>query len=212
MKDNSFSVRHTLAKRRRSVAGGFQPFQVSGSLEARALPLSGTGKRLVGLILPPQHSAKPREARLQHFLCTGASQEAFLQSLQRIVKSLEVTSSSATAPQSSGRRASSFSSTPRSSWRSPPAPPASREASGGDLQLLQSTEISREARLQSLPDHLQGPKNRLQPLRSHLQELEAHLQELEASPKGVRTILGAARGTSGTAFHPLHETTFLGLR
>ena len=183
------------------------------------MTLPGTGKWRELRLHLPQHSAEPLEALHQHFQRTSASQEVLLQPLQRTVKSLEVTSSPATAPGSSGRRASSFSSTPRSSWRSPPAPPASREASGGDLQLLQSTEISREARLQSLHDHLLGPKNRLQPLRSHLQELEAHLQELEAhlqeleaSPKGVRTILGAARGTSGTAFHPLHETTFLGLR
>ena len=144
------------------------------------MTLPGTGKRQEARLHLPQHSAEPQEALHQHFQRTSASQEALLPSLQRTVKSLEVTSSSATAPGSSGRRASSFSSTPQSSWSSPPAPSVSREAPGGDLQPHQSTGMLREERLQSLHDHLLGQKNRLQPLHDHLQELEAHLQELRS--------------------------------
>ena len=152
------------------------------------MTLPGTGKRQEARLHLPQHSAEPQEALHQHFQRTSASQEALLPSLQRTVKSLEVTSSSATAPGSSGRRASSFSSTPQSSWSSPPAPSVSREAPGGDLQPHQSTGMLREERLQSLHDHLLGQKNRLQPLHDHLQELEAHLQELEATRRRVHRL------------------------
>lgn len=182
------------------------------------MTLPGIGKRLGALLPLPQHSTEAQEVRLQHFQGTAAFQEAFLQCLQGTAKPLEVTLRSATASQCSGRRSSSFSSTPRSSWSSPPAPSACHEASGDDLQLLQSTGMLLEVRLQFLRDRLQGTKNRLQPLRDHLQELEAHLQELhshlqelEASPKGGRTALSVARGLSDTVFPQLHETPPLGL-
>jgi hypothetical protein len=117
----------------RSGNAEFSLFQAPKSLEVHTMTPSGTGKRL--------------EARLQLPQRTAAYQEAFLQSLQRIAKPLEVISSFAKAQRSSMRRASSFSSTPRSSWSSPTAPSASREASGGDLQLLQSTGMLLEANL-----------------------------------------------------------------
>ena len=77
------------------------------------MTLPGTGKRLEARLPLPQRSAETQEVRLQHFQRTAAYQEVLLPSLQRTAKPLEFTSSSATAPQSSGRRTSSFSSTLR---------------------------------------------------------------------------------------------------
>ena len=76
------------------------------------MTLSGTGKRLGALLLPPEriaafpevfarphrHSATLLEAFDQPFPRTVAYREAILQPLQRLAESLEATSNSFSAP------------------------------------------------------------------------------------------------------------------
>ncbi len=199
-----------------SSAVRFRLFRATKSLEALLSSPRGAAAFSEAFALIPHYTARPLEAHFQPQQRTGEIQGALLQFLQRLAELLEAISGSFRAPRSSWGRASSFSSVSRSSWGRPPAPPASRKAPGGDLQLLQSTAKLLEARLQTLRERPLGSKNRLQQRRDHIQELEAtrscrHKAVVSLHKAALSPCLPKHHALASAAT-PFHETNFLGFR